>query len=104
MGVSEEPVRIYLFRQNPVFTSLHLLRCFAFQKSFFFYFAEEAFDIILMTHPSSVGALPRICHPVPPDFDPRKDAGRVSNEEQVCVQFFCYFFATFLASNQKYGC
>jgi hypothetical protein len=64
-----------------------------------------------MTHPSSVGALPRICHPVPPDFDPRKDAGRVSNEEQVCVQFFATFlqlfatfFSTFLASNQKYGC
>jgi hypothetical protein len=74
---------------------------------FFFYFAEEAFDIILMTHPSSVGALPRICHPVPPDFDPRKDAGRVSNEGNNFLQLFFYFFATvfatFFASNQKYG-
>ncbi len=45
MGVSEEPVRIYLFRQNPIFTSLHLrspfmsylLRCVAFFKSVFFH-------------------------------------------------------------------
>jgi hypothetical protein len=59
-----------------------------FVKCFFSYCAEEAFDIILMTHPSSVGALPRVCHPVPSDFDPRKDAGRVSNEEQVFLQPF----------------
>jgi len=28
MSVSEEPVRIYLFRQNPVFISLHLISLF----------------------------------------------------------------------------
>jgi hypothetical protein len=34
--------------------------------------SAEAFDIILMTHPSSVAKLPRACRPLPPDFDPRR--------------------------------
>jgi hypothetical protein len=76
----------------------YLLRCFAFLKCFFSSCAEEAFDIILMTHPSSVGALPRVCHPVPPDFDPRQDAGRVSNEGNNFLQLFCNFFATVFAT------
>ena len=38
---------------------------------------KEAFDIILMTHPSSVNKLPKECIPVPSDFDPTaKGPGR----------------------------
>jgi len=68
-----------------------------------FSLSAEAFDIILMTHPTSVSKLPAVCQPMPADFDPRTAAdlpGRCLYRELVGISERDHRFDGYLNSQE----